>query len=67
MTTIRYNMDGNVRTLKAHPANDAAASELKQQDIKGHKLEGHKRAILAILIPHGDIHIRAGGGGQAGK
>ena len=23
-------MDGNVRTLRAHPANDAAASELKQ-------------------------------------
>ena len=23
-------MDGNVRTLEAHPANDAAASELKQ-------------------------------------
>ena len=30
MTTIRNKMDGNVRTLKAHPANDAAASELKQ-------------------------------------
>ena len=30
MITIRNKMDGNVRTLKAHPANDAAASELKQ-------------------------------------
>ena len=30
MTLIRNKMDGNVRTLKAHPANDAAASELKQ-------------------------------------
>ena len=30
MTTIRNKMDSNVRTLKAHPANDAAASELKQ-------------------------------------
>ena len=30
MTTIRNKMDGNVRTLKVHPANDAAASELKQ-------------------------------------
>ena len=26
MTTIRNKMDGNVRTLKTHPANDAAAS-----------------------------------------
>ena len=30
MTTIRNKMDGNVRTLEVHPANDAAASELKQ-------------------------------------
>ena len=30
MTTIRNKMDGNMRTLKAHPANDGAASELKQ-------------------------------------
>ena len=30
MATIRNKMDGNVRTLKAHPANNAAASELKQ-------------------------------------
>ena len=30
MTTIRNKMDGNARTLEAHPANDAAASELKQ-------------------------------------
>ena len=29
MTTIRNKMDGNVRTLKTHPANDAAATELK--------------------------------------
>ena len=28
MTTIRNKMDGNVRTLKTHPANDAAATEL---------------------------------------
>ena len=31
MTTIHNKMDGNVRTLKAHPANDAATSELKQR------------------------------------
>ena len=30
MTTIRNKMDGNVRTLELHPANDVAASELKQ-------------------------------------
>ena len=30
MTTIRNKMDGNVRTLKTHPANDAAATELKR-------------------------------------
>ena len=30
MTTVRNKMEGNVRTLEAHPANDAAASELKQ-------------------------------------
>ena len=30
MTTIRNKMDGNVRTLKTHPANDAAAYELKR-------------------------------------
>ena len=29
MTTIRNKMDGNVRTLEVHSANDAAASELK--------------------------------------
>ena len=30
MTTICNKMDGNVRTLEVHPANDAATSELKQ-------------------------------------
>ena len=30
MTTIRNKMEGNVRTLKTHPANDAAATELKR-------------------------------------
>ena len=30
MTTIRNKMDGNVRTLKTHQANDAAATELKR-------------------------------------
>ena len=30
MTTIRNKMDGYVRTLKTHPANDAAATELKR-------------------------------------
>ena len=30
MTTIRNKMDGNVRILKTHPANDAAAAELKR-------------------------------------
>ena len=30
MTTIRNKMDGNAQPLKVHPANDAAASELKQ-------------------------------------
>ena len=38
MTTIRNKMDGNVRTLKTHPANDSAASELKRHldDINAH-------------------------------
>ena len=30
MTTIRTKMDGNVRTQKTHPANDADAYELKR-------------------------------------
>ena len=30
MTTIQNKMDGNVRTLKTHHANDAAAFELKR-------------------------------------
>ena len=53
MTTIRNKMDGNVRTIIAHPANDAAASELKQ----------HLEDILAILITHGDLYLRVGRGG----
>ena len=30
MTTIRNKMNSNKRTLEVHPANDVAASELKQ-------------------------------------
>ena len=38
MTTIRNKMDSNTRTLEAHPANDAAASELRLhlKDIPSH-------------------------------
>ena len=30
MTTIRNKMEGNVRILRTHPANDAAAAEMKR-------------------------------------